>query len=153
MKIDSEKEYLSVGEVSKRSGVTISAIHFYEAKGLLRSYRNQGNQRRFHRRELRVLSYIKVAQTIGLSLEEIKEAFKAIDKKRPNEADWRKLGKSWDEVLSKKLELIVRMKSQLGQCIGCGCLSLKDCPLRNPNDELSNKGSGPLLLHGAASKE
>ena len=145
--MDSEKEYLSVGEISKRSGVTVSAIHFYETKGLLRSHRNKGNQRRFHRRELRVLSYIKVAQTIGLSLEEIKQAFKAIEKKeRPSESDWKKLGKVWDTVLTEKLILIKKVKSQLGQCIGCGCLSLKDCPLRNPEDELSKKGSGPLLL-------
>ncbi len=145
--MDSEKEYLSVGEISKRSGVAVSAIHFYETKGLLRSHRNKGNQRRFHRRELRVLSYIKVAQTIGLSLEEIKQAFKAIEKKeRPSESDWKKLGKAWDTVLTEKLILIKKVKSQLGQCIGCGCLSLKDCPLRNPEDELSKKGSGPLLL-------
>lgn len=142
-----DKEILSVGELSARSGVAISAIHFYESKGLLRSHRNKANQRQFHRRELRFLSYIKVAQMIGLTLDEIKDAFKAIENKdeiRGN--DWIKLAKSWDDVLAKKLELIQRMKAQLGLCIGCGCLSLKDCPLRNPNDELYQQGVGPRLL-------
>ena len=140
-------EYLSVGELSKRSGVSISAIHFYESKSLLRCHRNKGNQRRFHRRELRVLSYLKVAQKIGLSLEEIKEAFRSIEnKKELTLADWKKLGRSWEKVLSERLKLIENMKSQLGLCIGCGCLSLKDCPLRNPGDELSLKGPGPILL-------
>ncbi|ATH06807.1 redox-sensitive transcriptional activator SoxR [Halobacteriovorax marinus] len=146
-RIKQEKEILSVGELSERSGVTISAIHFYESKGLLRSTRSSGNQRRFHRRELRVLGYIKVAQKIGLSLEEIKYAFKSIvNKERPTVNDWKKLGKSWDEVLSKRMELIIKMKSQLGYCIGCGCLSLKDCPLRNEGDFLAAEGSGPRLL-------
>ncbi len=114
----------------------------------MRSFRNQGNQRRFHRRELRVLSYIKVAQKIGLSLDEIKQAFKTIEnKKRPNTDDWKKLGKNWEKILTKKLEIIQEMQSQLDKCIGCGCLSLKDCPLRNPNDILSKKGSGAHLLN------
>lgn len=145
--MNSEKEYLSVGEVSKRSGIAVSALHFYETKGLLRTVRNAGNQRRIHRRELRLLSYIKVAQKIGLTLEEIKEAFSSIEnKERLTAKEWKKLGQSWDRVLTERLELIQRMKSQLSLCIGCGCLSLKDCPLRNPNDELAAKGSGAHFL-------
>ncbi|EQC51840.1 redox-sensitive transcriptional activator SoxR [Bacteriovorax sp. DB6_IX] len=124
--MNSEKEYLSVGEVSKRSGIAVSALHFYETKGLLRTVRNAGNQRRIHRRELRLLSYIKVAQKIGLTLEEIKEAFSSIENKEHLTAkEWKKLGQSWDRVLTERLELIQRMKSQLSLCIGCGCLSLK----------------------------
>lgn len=139
--------FLTVGELAKRSGIAVSAVHFYESKGLLKSYRNSGNQRRFHRRELRILSYIKVAQKIGLSLSEIKEAFKDIeDKEIPTINDWKRLGKRWDKILTQKLELIQRVKSQLGLCIGCGCLSLQDCPLRNPNDELGEQGTGPRLL-------
>ncbi|AYF44198.1 MerR family transcriptional regulator [Halobacteriovorax sp. BALOs_7] len=142
-----EKEYLSVGEMAKRSGVAVSAIHFYESKGLIRSHRNSGNQRRFHRNELRVLSYVKVAQKIGLSLEEIKDAFKSIvNKERPTLNDWKKLGENWDRILTERIELIQRVKSQLGLCIGCGCLSLQDCPLRNPNDKLGEKGPGPQIL-------
>lgn len=145
MEID--KEFLSVGEISKRSGIAVSALHFYESKGLLRASRNKGNQRRFHRRELRILGYIKVAQKIGLSINEIKEAFKTIENKdNLTQSDWKKLGKSWEKVLTQRLELIQRMKSQLGLCIGCGCLSLMDCPLRNPNDDLGNDGPGPRIL-------
>lgn len=145
--INTDKEYLSVGEVAKRSGLSVSAIHFYESKKMIRSHRNSGNQRRFHRQELRVLSYIKVAQSIGLSLQEIKEALKAIEgKAQPTLSDWKKLGAKWDKVLSQRIQLMQKMKSQLHQCIGCGCLSLKDCPLRNPDDILSTKGAGPRLL-------
>lgn len=145
--MNKDNDYLSVGEISKRSGVAVSALHFYESKGLIRTSRNSANQRRIHRRELRIISYIKVAQKIGLTLEEIKDAFKAIEnKKKLTAADWKKLGRSWDKVLTERLELIQRMKSQLNLCIGCGCLSLKDCPLRNPEDKLSKKGSGPHLL-------
>ena len=144
-----EKEYLSVGEVAQRSGLSVSALHFYESKGLLRSHRNSGNQRRFHRRELRILGYIKVAQRIGLTLVEIKKAFKDIENKDDvTVKDWIKLGKRWDKLLDDRLSLIQRMKSQLSACIGCGCLSLKDCPLRNPDDELFAEGPGPrLVLH------
>ena len=142
-----EKEFLSVGEISKRSGIAVSALHFYESKGLLRASRNSGNQRRFHRRELRILGYIKVAQKIGLSLEEIREAFKGIENKENlTLSDWKKLGKSWEKVLTQRIELIQRMKSQLALCIGCGCLSLQDCPLRNPEDEISKEGPGPRFL-------
>ncbi len=142
-----EFDFLSVGEIAERSGLAVSAIHFYESKGLLRSHRNKGNQRRFHRRELRILGYIKVAQRIGLTLEEIKEAFKDIENKEElTLKDWVKLGKRWDKLLAERLELIQRLKSQLGACIGCGCLSLKDCPLRNPNDELFKEGPGPRLV-------
>lgn len=145
--MNTEKEYLSVGEMAKRSGIAVSAIHFYESKGLIRSHRNSGNQRRFHRNELRVLSYVKVAQKIGLSLEEIKDAFKSIvNKERPTLSDWKKLGQNWDRILTERIELIQKVKSQLGLCIGCGCLSLQDCPLRNPNDELGEKGPGPQIL-------
>lgn len=145
--IDYEKEYLSVGEIAKRSGLAISALHFYEEKGLIRAIRNAGNQRRYHRRELRIISYIKVAQKIGLSLEEIKEAFKDISNKESlTIKDWKKLGKSWNKVLTERITLIQRMQSQLNLCIGCGCLSLKDCPLRNPKDKLAKLGSGPRLL-------
>ncbi|MAE59426.1 MAG: redox-sensitive transcriptional activator SoxR [Halobacteriovorax sp.] len=147
MELDPNKEYLSVGELSARSGVSVSAIHFYESKGLLRSHRNKGNQRRFHRRELRLLSYIKVGQTLGISLAEIKDAFSVIEnKKEIKVSDWKKLGKRWEKILTEKQNLIEKMKSQLGFCIGCGCLSLKDCPLRNPDDFMGKEGQGPRIL-------
>ena len=145
--MDTEKEYLSVGEIALRSGLAVSAIHFYDSKGLLRSHRNKGNQRRYHRRELRILGYIKVGQRIGLTLEEIREAFSDIENKEEVKIkDWIKLGKKWDQLLKERLELIENMRNQLSACIGCGCLSLKDCPLRNPNDELFKEGPGPRLV-------
>ncbi len=146
-KTDVEKTFLTVGEISKRSGIAISALHFYESKGLLRTTRNAANQRLIHRRELRILSYIKVSQKIGLTLDEIGEVFKSIkDKEELKASDWNKLAKSLDRVLTERLELIQRMKNQLQLCIGCGCLSLQDCPLRNPEDKLAKKGSGAHLL-------
>lgn len=142
-----EKEYLSVGEIARRSGVAVSAIHFYEMKKLLRSTRNAGNQRQFHRRELRILGYIKVGQKIGLTLEEIQSAFKSIEnKKHITVNDWKKIGNNWNLILKNRIQLMQKMQSQLGLCIGCGCLSLTDCPLRNPNDNLYALGTGPRLL-------
>ncbi|QYY35044.1 redox-sensitive transcriptional activator SoxR [Ruficoccus sp. ZRK36] len=142
-----KKELLTVGEVSLRSGIAVSAIHFYETKGLVRSTRDGRNQRRFERRELRILSFIKVAQRLGFSLEEIKHVFRNIPPNRvPTKADWHKVTRAWDQALKDKIELATKLRSQLTLCIGCGCLSMKDCPLRNPDDELARKGPGPAML-------
>lgn len=142
-----ENELLAIGEIAERSGVAVSAIHFYESKGLIRSSRNARNQRLFSRRELRVLALIKVAQDLGFTLEEIGEAFSGIPTDRtPTKNDWRKVSRALDKALAAKISLATRMREQLNQCIGCGCLSLNDCPLRNPSDELGKKGPGPHLL-------
>ena len=126
----------------------MSAFHFYESKGLLRSTRNSRNQRLFSRRELRVLALIKVAQDLGFSLDEIGEVFAGIPTDRvPTKSDWLRVSQRLDAALKAKIELAQRMRKQLNQCIGCGCLSLKDCPLRNPDDKLAEKGPGPHLLH------
>lgn len=150
MKIDDDctiKSVLSVGELSERSGVPISAIHFYESKGLLPSWRNSGNQRQFPRGALRVISLLKVAQYLGLSLEEIKEAFKVFPNDRaPSFEDWKKLSKKWEKELDRKIENLTKLRNQLNSCIGCGCLSIEECPLRNPNDRLAVKGAGNHLL-------
>lgn len=141
------KEILSVGELSARSGVTISALHFYETKGLIKSWRNNQNQRQYPRGMLRIVSLIKVAQTLGFSLESIQEMFKNMpDDERPGEDDWKRLSKKWKTELDKKIQLINKLRDQLDRCIGCGCLSLKDCPLRNADDKLSKKGAGAHLL-------
>ncbi|MAS94660.1 MAG: redox-sensitive transcriptional activator SoxR [Verrucomicrobiales bacterium] len=144
---DENEELLTVGETSKRSGIAVSAIHFYESKSLVRSVRDSRNHRRFPRRELRVLAFIKVAQRLGFTLEEIKEAFRDIpDDRVPSKEDWQKVSRAWDQTLKEKIALATRMRNQLNLCIGCGCLSLKDCPLQNPSDELALKGPGPRLL-------
>lgn len=145
-RIDPE-ELLTVGEVSRRSGVAVSAIHFYESKRLVRSVRGGRNQRLFARRELRILAFIKVAQRLGFSLEEISTAFGELPLDRePSKSDWQKVSRAWERTLREKIELATRLRNQLNLCIGCGCLSMKDCPLRNPGDELAGQGPGPHLL-------
>ena len=138
---------LSVGEVSERSGVAVSAIHFYEAKGLITSWRNRANQRRYPREVLRRVSIIKVAQRLGLPLASIKAALDSLPKGRtPTDQDWRKLSARWHAELDDRIVKLTRLRDQLTGCIGCGCLSMKQCPLRNPWDELSAQGPGPQLI-------
>ena len=138
---------LGVGEAAKRSGVAISAIHFYEAKGLLTSWRNAGNQRRYPREALRRIAIIKVAQRLGLSLVSIKAALDSLPKGRtPTDQDWRKLSARWRAELDGRIGKLTQLRDQLNGCIGCGCLSMKQCPLRNPWDELAGQGPGPRLL-------
>ena len=135
---------LSVGEVARRSGLAVSAIHVYEAKGLIRSRRNAGNQRRFSRDVLRRVAIIKVAQRTGITLGEIRAAFEALPESRaPTAADWQKLSASWRQAR------LTQLRDQLDHCIGCGCLSMDECPLRNPEDELAEEGAGPRLLDPA----
>ena len=144
---DEISELLTVGEISRRSGIAISAIHFYEAKALIRSTRDSANRRRFARRELRVLSIIKVAQRLGLTLEEIRHALRDIPAGRmPSKADWEKVSSVLNQVLQERIDLATRLRDQLNLCIGCGCLSLEDCPLRNPNDAYARQGPGAHLL-------
>jgi MerR family redox-sensitive transcriptional activator SoxR len=138
---------LTVGEVAARSGVAISTLHFYEAEGLIRSWRNEGNQRRFPREVLRRVAVIRVAQRTGISLALIREALKALpDGRTPTSEDWMKLSARWRSDLNDRINRLIRLRDQLDGCIGCGCLSLGVCPLRNPWDELAEQGPGPRLL-------
>ena len=135
---------LTVGEVARRSGVAVSTLHFYEAKGLLHSNRNRGNQRRYPREVLRRVAVIKVAQRAGIPLATIREALAALpDSRTPTAGDWSALSMRWRDEL---IERLTRLRDQLDGCIGCGCLSTKHCPLRNPYDELAEEGAGPRLL-------
>jgi len=138
---------LTVGEVAKRSGVAVSTIHFYEAKGLIRGWRTEGNQRRFPRDVLRRIAIIKVAQRTGISLNEIRDALKKLPPARAaTTAEWRDLAARWRADLNDRIDRLVRLRDQLDSCIGCGCLSLGNCPLRNPWDKLSADGPGARLL-------
>src|SRR5580692_3662498 len=138
---------LTVGEVAARSGVAVSALHFYEAEGLITSWRNEGNQRRYPREVLRRIAVIRVAQRTGISLASIREAMHALpDRRTPTTEDWRKLSARWRGELNDRIERLIRLRDQLDGCIGCGCLSLEACPLRNPWDKLSEQGPGPRLL-------
>jgi MerR family redox-sensitive transcriptional activator SoxR len=138
---------LSVGEVAARSGVAISTLHFYEAQGLIQSQRNRGNQRRYPREVLRRVAVIKVAQRTGIPLAEIREALATLPNERtPTSIDWKLLSTRWRASLDDRIDRLTRLRNQLDGCIGCGCLSLGVCPLRNPWDELAAKGPGPRLL-------
>jgi MerR family redox-sensitive transcriptional activator SoxR len=135
---------LSVGEVAQRSGLAVSALHFYEAKGLIASTRSDGNQRRYPRAVLRRLAVIRVAQRMGLPLALISEALAKLPAGRaPTVADWRRLSAAWRQDLDERIDTLTRLRDQLDGCIGCGCLSLKACPLRNPHDTLAGDGPGP----------
>ncbi|TPG16607.1 redox-sensitive transcriptional activator SoxR [Variovorax guangxiensis] len=135
---------LAVGEVAARSGVAVSALHFYESKGLIQSARSGGNQRRYPRAILRRVAFIKVAQRVGIPLAEIAEALQALPEGRtPTAADWRRLSREWRAELDERIRTLTQLRNQLDGCIGCGCLSLKACPLRNARDTLAREGPGP----------
>lgn len=138
---------LSIGEVARRSGVAVSALHFYEAEGLIRGWRSAGNQRRFPRGILRRVAIIKIAQRAGVSLKEIKEALARLPQDRaPSADDWATMSAAWRDALDDRIRKLTAIRDQLGSCIGCGCLSLADCPLRNMGDRLGKEGSGARLI-------
>jgi len=140
-------QILTVGQLSQRSGVAVSTLHFYETKGLITSSRNKGNQRQYSRDILRRVALIKVAQGLGISLSEIKRTLEKLPKnKKASNADWKVVSKQWEKDLNGRITQMTKMRDQLDRCIGCGCLSLKECPLRNPFDILRRKGPGPRLL-------
>ena len=141
---------LSVGDVAERSGVSVSALHFYEAKGLIKSVRNTGNHRRYPRDVLRRVAVIRVAQRAGIPLASIRDALSALPNGRtPTARDWRELSSAWRADLEMRIAELTKLREQLVSCIGCGCLSLKACKLRNPGDELSQEGSGARLLESS----
>jgi len=142
---------LSVGQVAERSGVAVSALHFYEKKGLIKSVRTNGNQRRYPRDVLRRVAVIRVAQRTGVPLATIRQAMAALPNDRaPTAAEWKRLSSSWKDELNHRIRRLTELRDQLGGCIGCGCMSLKVCPLRNPMDALGRDGAGPRLLDIAA---
>ncbi|MEG0242801.1 MAG: redox-sensitive transcriptional activator SoxR [Pseudomonas sp.] len=145
---DSSRQ-LTVGEVARRSGVAVSTLHFYESKGLIASTRTGGNQRRYPALVLRTIAIIKVAQRTGIPLEEIK---RALGRYPPNSkltaAQWGEMSSAWREDLNARIRTLQALRDSLDNCIGCGCLSLEDCPLRNPEDVLGKDGAGARILEG-----
>jgi MerR family redox-sensitive transcriptional activator SoxR len=138
---------LTVGELARRSGVAVSALHFYEAKGLIHAHRSSGNQRRYGRDMLRRVAIIRVGQMVGIPLAEIKEALSALPVDHMAAPDdWAKVAEGWRETLDKRIDQIKRLRDGLTDCIGCGCLSIERCPLRNPADRLGKEGPGPRRL-------
>ena len=141
------RSLLSVGEVAERSGVAVSTLHFYEQKGLIKSGRSAGNQRRYSRDVLRRIAIIKVAQRLGIPLAEIRTAMTTLPARRtPTVDDWKHLSEQWREDLDRRIALMMGLRNQLSDCIGCGCLSIEACRLRNPGDEMGDEGPGPRLL-------
>jgi MerR family redox-sensitive transcriptional activator SoxR len=147
-------EGLSIGDVAQRSGVERSAPRFYEAQGLIRSARTEGNQRRYEREVLRRIAFIRIAQRVGLTLGEIREALAALpDHRTPTPADWGRLSRAWRARLDEQITLLERLRDELSDCIGCGCLSLSTCHLHNPDDAAATLGSGPRYLIGNSASE
>ena len=135
-------EWLTIGEVAERAGVATSALRFYESKGLIESERTDGNQRRFHRSVIRVVSVIRAAQAIGLTLAEVQSALNALpDRRVPTKADWERMSGAWRDQLDDRIAELQALREDLTDCIGCGCLSLKACALYNPEDVASSATS------------
>ncbi|MFC3102249.1 redox-sensitive transcriptional activator SoxR [Altererythrobacter lauratis] len=142
-----EHRYISIGQLAARTGVAVSAIRFYEQKGLVRSVRTGGNQRRFLRSDIRRISFILIAQRLGLALGEIEEQLSALpDNRSPTQLDWQRISRGMRDQIDKRIGLLTRARGQLDQCIGCGCLSLDKCRLYNKDDRLGLKGPGPRAV-------
>jgi MerR family redox-sensitive transcriptional activator SoxR len=135
---------LTIGAVSGRTGVAPSALRFYEAEGLISATRSGSGQRRFAREALRRIAFIRVAQEVGLTLDEIREALGSLpDGRTPDQRDWERLSAAWRPRLDARIAMLERLRDRLDGCIGCGCLSLRACHLLNPHDEVAARGPGP----------
>ena len=138
---------LSIGEIAERSGLAVSAIRYYEDKGLVRAERDAGGRRRFPRSTIRRLSFVMIAQHVGLSLDEIGAALDSLPGGRtPTEKDWVALASRWRPMLDERIAVLERLRDRLDACLGCGCLSLDTCHLANPNDRLAADGPGPRYV-------
>ncbi|MFJ4900310.1 MULTISPECIES: redox-sensitive transcriptional activator SoxR [unclassified Streptomyces] len=144
---------LTVGQLSARSGAAVSALHFYEAKGLISSRRTSGNQRRYDRDALRRVAFIRAAQRVGIPLATIRDALAELPEERtPNRDDWARLSEAWRSELDERIVQLARLRDHLTDCIGCGCLSLENCVLSNPDDVFGERMSGSRLMPGKLAK-
>jgi MerR family redox-sensitive transcriptional activator SoxR len=142
------EDQLAIGEVSRRTGVAVSALHYYEQLGLIASTRTSGNQRRYPRHMLRRISLILVAKRLGISLADVQEVFATLPADaRPSVRDWRRMSRRWQAQLAEKKREIEKLQRELTGCIGCGCLSMTACRLLNPEDELAEHGPGPRRVY------
>ncbi|MFJ6659174.1 redox-sensitive transcriptional activator SoxR [Streptomyces sp. NPDC091377] len=138
---------LTVGQLSARSGAAVSALHFYESKGLISSRRTSGNQRRYSRDALRRVAFVRAAQRVGIPLATIREALAELPEERtPTREDWARLSDAWRSELEERIKQLNRLRDHLADCIGCGCLSLQSCVLSNPDDEFGQRRVGSRLL-------
>ena len=142
-----EAQFISIGQLAKRTGVAVSAIRFYEEKGLVHPLRTSGNQRKFLRSDIRRISFILIAQRLGLALHEIEEQLAELPEGRnPTLRDWQKISRQMRWQIDQRINLLSRTRNQLDQCIGCGCLSLQKCQLYNRDDRLGAAGPGPRAV-------
>lgn len=142
---------MAIGDLARRAGVKASALRFYETQGLLASARGNGGRRHYRKAELRRVAFIRAAQAVGLTLEEIRTALASLPERRtPTKADWERLSKGWRPLLDEKIAAMTRLRDTLDNCIGCGCLSLKACALYNPGDAAAKRGPGARYLLGPA---
>lgn len=142
-------EQLSIGEVADRAGVSTPTLRYYESLGLVGSHRTPGNHRAYDRDVLRRIAFIRVAQRVGLTLDEIREALATLpDARTPTPRDWDRLSRAWRSRLDDQIALLERLRDDLSDCIGCGCLSFKACRLYNPADAAASLGGGPRYLLG-----
>jgi MerR family redox-sensitive transcriptional activator SoxR len=138
---------LTIGALSDRTGVATSALRYYESEGLIHASRSSGGQRRYPRDILRRVSFIRIAQQVGLSLDEIRSALSSLPEGRtPTQKDWEKLSTSWRPRIDDQIAILERLRDRLAGCIGCGCLSLKVCKLVNPDDMVAERGPGPRYV-------
>jgi len=138
---------MTIGEVAERGNVATSTLRFYEREGLISAVRSDGGQRRYQREVLRRIAFIRAAQRVGLTLDEIKEALGTLPEARtPTATDWKRLSQSWRPLLERRISELERVRDKLDSCIGCGCLSLRICHLLNPDDIAAAEGPGPRWL-------
>jgi MerR family redox-sensitive transcriptional activator SoxR len=149
------KSELTVGQLAERSGVAVSALHFYERQGLISSRRTSGNQRRYRRDTLRRVALIRIAHRVGIPLAQVRAALEELpDGRVPNRVDWERLSQIWHDDLAGRIRELEQLRDQFTGCIGCGCLSIDRCQLTNPYDELGSQGPGPRrLLEGSKTLE
>jgi MerR family transcriptional regulator, redox-sensitive transcriptional activator SoxR len=142
-----DEHALTPGELADRSGVAISALHFYEREGLITSWRTSGNQRRYSRDILRRVAFIRMSQRLGIPLAKVREALTTLPTDRvPTSRDWARLSAGWRQDLDDRILHLQRLRDNLADCIGCGCLSLRSCALSNPGDMLAEQGPGAVRL-------
>tara|TARA_R110001592_G_scaffold164859_1_gene399008 strand:+ start:1108 stop:1572 length:465 start_codon:yes stop_codon:yes gene_type:complete len=144
---------LSIGQLADRTGLSVSAIRYYETQNLIESERNSGGQRRFLRSDIRRLSFVQITQQFGFSIEQIRTLLDTLPEGRtPNKVDWRQISRSIRQHLDSRIETLERLRDNLDGCIGCGCLSLRKCALYNPDDQAGASGVGPRYLLGERPK-
>jgi MerR family transcriptional regulator, redox-sensitive transcriptional activator SoxR len=143
------EQLLTIGQVAERSGLATSAIRFYEQRGMVHAERGSGGHRTFRRDVLRRIAFIRIAQRVGLSLDEIMTALAGLPPDRaPSRQDWQRLTRGWRQRIEERIAVLEALRSGLSSCIGCGCLSLRTCALSNPDDAAASLGSGPTYLLG-----